>query len=48
VGVFTRTHFFLSHLVELFSEDEAHVDAWLYFPGFKVGHLYSISTIWWH
>ncbi len=42
VGVFTRTPFLpLSHpgAIELFQlMDGATVDAWLFFPGTKVGH----------
>jgi hypothetical protein len=39
VGIFTRTSFFLSRLLD--SADGAPVDAWPYFPGFKVGQNLS-------
>jgi hypothetical protein len=38
VEVFTRTSF---SVIELISADGAlAVDAWLYFPGFKVGNIF--------
>jgi hypothetical protein len=42
VGVFTRTSFFLSCLLD--SADGAPVDAWPYFPGFKVGQNLSLHS----
>jgi hypothetical protein len=49
VGVFTRTPFSCSAWwIQLF--DGALVDAWLYFPGLKVGNIHLFSfflKIWW-
>jgi hypothetical protein len=42
VVVFTRTPFFPSRLVD--SVDGVPGDAWLYFPGLKVGKMYLFSS----
>jgi hypothetical protein len=43
VGVFTRTPFFPILPAGFdFSTDGALVDAWLYFPGLKVGNIYLL------
>ncbi len=47
VGVFTRTIFFLSRLVDD-SADGAPADAWLHFPGLKVGNNYLYSSFFAH
>jgi hypothetical protein len=49
VGVFTRTPFYLSLLMDSTFLGE-FLDAWLYFPSLKVGNTYLYSsfwTIWW-